>query len=178
MIKSKINNFLSKGFTPHHFLDSIFRIGRKNKSNRKPKSLGGICIKSGAGFTLIELLITIFILTVGIVATIHMFPMGSWIGKSAQMATVAGQLAGEKIEEEISKSYEEISLGETIENYGTISGFPSYKRMTEITCHDPNGGISPNCPETGIKKIKVTVFWRSPIRISPKAEIVTFITNK
>jgi len=63
-----------KGFTPHHFLDSIFRIGRKNKGNRKPKSLGGICIKSGAGFTLIELLVVIAI--IGLLSSAVLISLG------------------------------------------------------------------------------------------------------
>lgn len=118
------------------------------------------------GFTLIETIIAIFILSVGIISILGMFFLGSKIEKSAQMAAVATQLAQSKMEETISMPYDEISLGTTTEDYDSIDSFSSFKRVKEVSCYDPNGAISPNCPDTGIKDVKISVFWKSLFRFS------------
>jgi len=86
-------------------------------------------MKFKKGFTLIELLVAIFVLTVGIVAVLQAFPLGTYIQKSSQMTTVAIQLSQAKLEELISKSYDDplLFVGTTTESYGTVSGFSSYK---------------------------------------------------
>jgi len=123
--------------------------------------------QSVKSFTLIELLIAIFILTVGIVGILYMFPMGTRIGKFAQMASVATQLGQAKMEEIISKSYDDISS--SIEAYGEIPDFEAYKRVTIVSCFDSNGsGLTPDCPDTGIKKIEVNVSWKSPLGVTEK----------
>jgi len=120
------------------------------------------------GFTLIELLIAIFILTVGIVAILQAFPLGSYIQKSAQMTSIAIQLSQAKMEEAISRPYNEISLGIIEEDYGSITNFNSYKRKTKVSYFDPNNPEIPPSEDLGIKKIEVTVFWRSPLGINEK----------
>lgn len=131
------------------------------------------------GFTIIELIISIFILTVGISAVLYMFPLGTQVQKSSQMATVAIQLSQGKMEEIISKSYSEIVPGTVEEDYGFDSDFNSYRRQTEISYFDPeNPQIVPGS-DLGIKKIQVTVFWRSPLEISEKEiKLVTLFARK
>jgi len=137
------------------------------------------------GFTLVEILIAIFVLSVGIVAVLYMFPMGLEVGKSSQMTTIASQLARAKMEEVMSKSYSELSAGTSTENYGgEISNFPAYKRVTGITClntdfqpagcdYDPTNNPNP------LKKIKVTVFWKSALGTSEKnLEVASLISKK
>lgn len=129
-------------------------------------------------FTLIELLIVIFVLTVGIIGVISMFPMGIQTGKSAQIATVATSLNQGKIEEIIFKSYGEISVGSTTEAYGEISNFEFYKRVTEVNYYDPvNSTVIDS--DSGIKRIEVTVFWQSSLGGSEKnINIVSLISKR
>lgn len=131
------------------------------------------------GFTIIELLISIFVLEVGIVAVLYIFPLGSQIQKSSQMATIAVQLSQGKIEEIISKSYGEISVGAIEEDYGFDSNFSSYKRKTEVNYFDPENPQIPASSDLGIKKIEVTVFWRSPSGVSEKeVKLATLIVKR
>ncbi len=117
------------------------------------------------GFTLIEAIIAVSVLTIGIVGVLAMFPMGTQVAKSAQMASIAAHLGQEKIEEITPVPYAAILIATTAEGYGRIPGFSAHRRVTKVSCFDPNGPVlTPNCPEEiGVKKIEVTVFWRSPL---------------
>jgi len=128
------------------------------------------------GFTLIELMIAVFILTVGISAILVIFPLGIQIAKSSEMATIGTQLGQEKIEEIISKPYIDIS---SESKQQLSSPFNAYFRETEVTCFDPNLDLSPNCPNTEIKKIEVTVSWELPLKIAEKnVKIITLISKR
>jgi len=128
------------------------------------------------GFTLIELIIAIFVLAVGIVGVLYMFPMGTQIGKSAQMATTATQLGQAKIEELVSKSYGEVSS--STEAYGKIPGFEAYKRITAVDYYDPVNAITTSS-DTGIKKVAITVFWKSPLGVTEKSiNLVSLIAKR
>lgn len=135
--------------------------------------------KNPWGFTLIELMLVIFILTIGISGAVAMFSSGIRLGRLSQMSTVAVNLAQGKMEELISKPYSEIGTGEVSENYGTIANFPFYKRKTTISCFDPDINLSPNCPETGIKKIEIIVYWKLPYGISENnIRVINLIARK
>ena len=129
------------------------------------------------GFTLIELIIAIFILTLGITTVFAVFPLGIQIASSSKMATVATHLGEEKIEEIISKYYDEISDAAFPDELSLPSPFSAYKRETEITCFDPNDSPPPNCSDgdTGIKRIEVTVSWGTPTK---KIELNALITKR
>ncbi len=138
-------------------------------------------MKFKKGFTLIEVLVAIFVLTVGIVAVLQAFPLGTYIQKSSQMTTVAIQLSQAKLEELISKSYDDslLFVGTTTESYGTVSGFSSYKRTTRINYYDPNSPSQIPVADLGIKKIEITVFWKSPLGVAEKeAKIATLFSQK
>jgi prepilin-type N-terminal cleavage/methylation domain-containing protein len=134
--------------------------------------------KSGRGFTLIELMIAIFILSVGILAVFLMFPLGIQIMKSSEMATIGTQLSQEKVEEVISCSYEIISVGLTTES-PLPPPFDAYRRETRVSCVDPLLGLQEVATDQGIKKIEVTVFWKSPLGITEKSiKIETLISKR
>jgi prepilin-type N-terminal cleavage/methylation domain-containing protein len=137
------------------------------------------------GFTLIETIIAIFILTIGIFGVLNAFPLAAQIERSGRMATVASQLGQAKIEENLSKLYKDVicpdNICPDIEDYGEISGFSNFKRVTEITCIDGEDfNEVANCdPDPGLKKIKVTVYWESTLKIFPKnIEIITLIAER
>lgn len=118
------------------------------------------------GFTVIELMIAIFLLVVGIVGVVVVFPIGLDIGKASHMSSVATQLCQAQNEDTIAKSYDEITVGTVTEEYGTISGFGAYKRVAAVNYVyvDANKVLYPeqsSPSDTGIKKIEVQVFWRS-----------------
>jgi len=132
--------------------------------------------KSNQGFTLVEVLITIFILAVAVVGTLAMFPVGLQVEKSAKMTNIASHLAQAKMEEIVSKSYEEISPGVSIEPYGFDSDFLSYQRETKIDYVDPNQDLESSTDDLGIKKIEITVSWKSPFE--KEVKIFTLISEK
>jgi prepilin-type N-terminal cleavage/methylation domain-containing protein len=134
------------------------------------------------GFTLIEVLISIFILTTGIIAVLQAFPLGTKILGSSKRVTIASQLGQAKIEELISQSYVEISFGIVEAKHVLDSPFGSYQRETEIICVDPDSNFSEviDCdPDPGIKKIEVTIFWKTFFGFSEKNnKIISLITKK
>jgi len=133
------------------------------------------------GFTLLEAIIAIFIITIGIVAVLQMFPLSIQQQTSAKMATVAGQLAQEKMEEFISKLYTDISSQATT----TLSSpFEAYSRAVRVTCLDPNlqevacNYDSDNDPNP-VKKVEVIVYWKSPLGVAEKSfKIATLISKR
>ncbi len=134
------------------------------------------------GFTLIETMVAVFVLAVGIAGVLYMFPLGARLAKSGQMSSMATALAQAKMEEEISRSYDELSVATTTEAYGFDETLPAFKRETNIVCVDPNLNLSEvvDCsPDPGIKKIKVTVFWKSPLGVSEKSiNLVSLIAKR
>lgn len=112
------------------------------------------------GFTLIEIIISIFILSVGIVGILLAFPLGVQVESNAKMKTCASKLAQEKIEEVASLPYEDINS--SLEGYGTIPGFQSYKRETNIDYYNPDSSSSTTI-DLGIKMVEVKLFWDSPV---------------
>ena len=132
----------------------------------------------GEGFTLIELAVAIFILAVAITAVLGIFPLGLQIVKFSETATVATHLANAKIEEVISTPYKEIPLGTTTEP-ALPAPFQGYARETRVSYVDPSLNFQESGGDTGIKKIEITVSWKSSLKISNKnIKITTLISEK
>lgn len=138
------------------------------------------------GFTIIEILLAVFLLTTGIAGVMAMFPLGVQTAKSAQMASVGSYLAQEKLEEVVSKSYDDpaLSASSSIENYGSITGFNLYRRETSVSCVRPDNLSEVSCAydlvndPTPMKKVQVEVFWRSPLGVSEKSVKLTTVISK
>ena len=136
------------------------------------------------GFTLIEVLIGVFILTIGIVGVLYIFPLGVQIGKSAQLASIAAYLGQAKIEEFSSVVYDDLLVGQTTEEYGSINDFNFYKRTIQVNCAQPGDFIEVSCnydlqnDPSPLKKIKVTVFWKSPLGVTEQSVSLTSLTAK
>ncbi len=140
------------------------------------------------GFTLIESIVAIFILMLGILGVLSAFPFGVHLERSAILTTLAAQLVQVKIEEVISKSYSEVLCsGDLIptcmdtEDYGEMPGFNNYKRVTKITCIDGSdfSEVIDCSPDPGLKKIEITVSWKSLFGISfEEIKIVTLISER
>jgi len=137
------------------------------------------------GITLIETIIAVSILAVGIIGVLQAFPLGVHLAKTAQLSTVAVQLGQSKIEENISRYYSDVSVGNTLENYGQITGFNAFKRLTQINCvrasdlSQVSCGYDPLSDPYPMKKIEVTVSWRSPLGVAePNINLTTIIVRK
>jgi len=144
-----------------------------------------IKLNNNKGFTIIELLLAVFILAIGIIAVFGTFPLGINVVRSGKMTTIATQLAQAKLEEEFSKTYNEISIGISTEDYGDMSDFNNFKRVTEVNCvepvdltevacdYDPVNDVQP------LKKVEVTVFWKSSLTILERdLKLATLISKK
>ncbi|MFH0987299.1 MAG: hypothetical protein V1841_00160 [Patescibacteria group bacterium] len=142
--------------------------------------------KADESFTLIETMLAIFILVVGIFGCSQIFPFGLSIEKSSEMSMIATQFAQAKIEELISKSYDEIictaSLPpcEDIEN--PLAENNAFQRETNIKFSDPLNNLqepNPSNTDGGIKKIEVLVSWKSPFSaVEENITIVTIVAIK
>ncbi len=134
-------------------------------------------------FTLIELIIAIFILALGITAVLTIFPLGIQIVRFSKMTTTATHLGGAKIEEIISKPYNEISIGVTTEP-ALLPPFNDYERVTVVSCVNSNlqevtCDYDLNNDPNPIKRIEVTVSWKSSLGITERSiELLTLISKK
>ncbi len=129
-------------------------------------------------FTLIELMVAIFVLSIGILTVLAIFPLGIQVIKSSEMVTIGIQLSQEKIEEIISTPYEAISLGESSE-MALSPPFDSYWRETRVSYVNPALDFQEVDTDKGIKKIEVTVFWKSPFKVIEKSiKLVTLISKR
>jgi len=130
------------------------------------------------GFTLIEVLVAIFILSIGVLSVFGIFPLGIQIVGSSKMASVAVYLGEAKIEETIFIPYEQISIGTTTE-LALPSPFSSYGRETKVSYVDPVLDLEEVANDTEVKKIEVTVSWKSPVGLTEKSiELVTLISKR
>lgn len=131
----------------------------------------------------------IFILVVGIVAVLNMFPLGIQIARSSQMASTAVQLAQARMEQEISKKYTEILCegsvlppcqdGKTRISNDPDSPFYSYWEEIRLDYVDPEAGMEASNDDTGIKKIEIIISWRSSLQtIDQNITLINLIAKK
>ena len=128
------------------------------------------------GFSLVELMVAIFILSVGILGILAVFPLGTKLVKSSEAAAVGAELAQEKIEELAYLSYDEISVGQEDETFS--APFDNFHRQTRIVYVDPSDDFSEVENDIGIKKIEVTVFWGLSFIGERDIKLSTLISEK
>ena len=107
-----------------------------------------------AGFTLVEVLIAIVMLTIGLLGMATL-TVGVMKGNShSRELTTATTLAQDQMEEMKRLAYFNTPSTDTttIEDYGSISGYPLFKRVTTTDVDNP---------AVSIKMVLVTVFWGS-----------------
>ena len=103
--------------------------------------------RSRGGFSLIELLVAMLVLSTGLLG-LGRLTVGVIEGnRASRHHGVATLLAQDRIE-----GLKGLGGGGGIstEDYGTLPGFPSYKRVTDVR---------PNTPEAGLSTVTVTVYW-------------------
>jgi len=108
--------------------------------------------RSREGFSLIELLVAMLVLSTGLLG-LGRLTVGVIEGNRASRDHgVATLLAQDRIE-----GFKGLGGGgaSSTEDYGTLAGFPSYKRVTEVR---------PDTPEPGLSTVTVTVSWSGDAR--------------
>ena len=131
----------------------------------------------------------IFILAVGIVAVLNMFPLGIQIARASQAASAASQLAQAKMEQEVSKHYTEVLCNGTDfppcqEEKNRVSNDPAnpfyhYWREMQLNYVDPEAGMAISATDTGIKKIAITLSWQSSLgAIEQSITLVNLIAKR
>ena len=111
------------------------------------------------GFSLIEVLVSIFIVAIGILAIIQLFPLGMNINSSSERLSVASSLAQTKIEELLSESYNDLPVGTAEARHFLSAPYSIYERQTTINYLGAN--LAPSSTDQGLKKIVVTVYYPS-----------------
>ena len=119
-------------------------------------------VKSQAGFTLIEVLITIVFVSIGIVAVLSSLSVGVSGVDRGRRTTTALFLSEHRMEEIKAYALSQnplqgwVNVGPAsfpAEGYGTIAGYPDYRRTVTITTNP--GGAAPLT-----KQVEVWVFYR------------------
>ena len=118
------------------------------------------------GFTILELLVAMVILTVGLLGTSSLV-VGIINGnKVSKDITTGSTLAQDKIEEIRRRGYAGIASSDTTttEAYNAISGFPLFKRVTQVQV---------NNPAANMKLFTSTVFWKNDTRSTSLKTIIS-----
>ena len=137
---------------------------------------------SEAGLSLIEALITIFLLSFVGLGLMMLVTSGLHLNALAEERSIATSLASGRLQQMASLpfqpavSYTNYRLPEEIAaagpphtftaDYGTIPGYPDYKRVVTL-----NYGT----PVAGLLSVEVQVFWRHASKGEKSHEMVTFI---
>jgi type IV pilus assembly protein PilV len=123
--------------------------GTSMEENPDPLFFG----KDDHGFSLVEILITLFVLSVGLLAICGLTSGVMRSNAFSNKLTTATTLAQEKIEELRGRGYGGLPSGAGLvsEDYGTIIFHPSFKRIVDTQ--------DPGTPQNRLKKLAVTVYW-------------------
>lgn len=109
-------------------------------------------LNNSRGYNLIEVFIAMAVLSVVLMGMAGLINITVSINRNSAEKTVAVTLAQSKMEETIARGY--LNLSSTnqtnAEDYGEMSNYPSYRRITDIKIDKP---------DTGIKLITVDVYW-------------------
>jgi len=109
------------------------------------------------GYSLIEVFIAMGILSVVLLGMAGLINITVAINRNSAEKTVAITLSQDKMEEMITKGYLDLpAANQTVtEDYGAITNYLSYKRITDIKI---------NKPDTDIKLITVDTYWNNDAR--------------
>jgi len=107
------------------------------------------------GFTLLEILIAIVLLSIGLLAMANL-TVGIMRGNLfSNQLTTATTLAQDKMEENRRLGFS--GVADDTESYGSITGYPEYRRVTAVASIDNPATGNP----AGMNMVTVTVSWDS-----------------
>jgi len=128
-------------------------------------------------FTLVEVLVAAAVMALALTAVSQTFSMGMELSYNAEKETMAVALAQEKLEETLSLGYDNISVGESErERFSDDSESHFYAFENQVEVSYMNENLEESVSDTGLKKIKVNVFW--PSRGGEEEENLTLLIAK
>ncbi|MDP3028876.1 MAG: type IV pilus modification protein PilV [Deltaproteobacteria bacterium] len=107
-------------------------------------------LRNNKGFTLIEVLIATLVLAIGLLSLATLAGTVIRGNSFSNKMTTATTLAQDKMEEIKGLVYDNAGTAAGTENYGSITNYNSYKRVTTVAA---------NTPGSGMKEVTVTAFW-------------------
>lgn len=115
------------------------------------------------GFSLLEAIVALGVITIGMLGVLQVFPLAFGLERSNLLQTQAVFAAQEKMEELL--SFSALSVGIIVED---SLPFPNerFSRTAKVSYVDAD--LNETASPTGLKKIEVTVSWKSPLRIETK----------
>jgi len=111
-------------------------------------------------FTLIEVIVAIGIFVMTILGIISFFGYSAQVNRFSKNITVASNLAQATIDENISKSYDQITVGNgTRTRFSADQADPyyGYEKKVDVTYVDQN--LNAAGTNTGLIKIVCTIYW-------------------
>ena len=110
--------------------------------------------------TLVEVSVAIFVFAVGLIAIARLFPVTSKTTMASKNISIASSLAQEKMEEALSKDYDEIiSLTRQKESEDPNDPYYLYETQVDVVYVDPNNDLNESTTDQDIKKMTISVFW-------------------
>jgi type IV pilus assembly protein PilV len=118
------------------------------------------------GFSLVEILVAMTILSIGLLGMAAL-TVGIMHGNTqSKNVTEATALATDRLEFLRNRGFGQVPAGTVIttEGYGSIAGFPEYRRVTQTQMDTPVAGAA---------RIQVSVFWKLDARSVVLSTIVS-----
>ncbi|OGD57135.1 hypothetical protein A2V71_01725 [Candidatus Berkelbacteria bacterium RBG_13_40_8] len=135
-------------------------IHSKLKAEGRPQTA---CLKAKLkrGFTLIEVVVATGILLVGVLGVGAFFATSSTITRHASYTSIASNLAQGFIDEEISKSYDELDPGTGPKaRVSDVASNPFYNYWKQVNITLIDSDLANSGSDIGLKKIDIFVFWQ------------------
>ncbi len=133
--------------------------------------------RSRKAFSLIETLIAIFILEIGILGVAAYYSSSFKTTRVARNETIASNLASGLLDQELSNSYDDITVGTGAKaRYSTDPQSPFYNWYDEIDVSYVDSNLNVQPTDTNMKKIVVTVYWIDGV--TPKSFQIASIKSK
>jgi len=125
--------------------------------------------KNGAGFSLLEVMVAVVIIGFGLLAIMHLFPIGLRASKISQDTTVATFLAQQKMEELRNTKYADIDDPPLSETFASpFSNFTWTKYVSESESEEIDDGK--------LSKVVIEVSY-TPYGQGRRVKLVTFIAD-
>lgn len=109
-------------------------------------------------FTLVEVIVAIGIFGLGVLGLAGFFAASAQTTRVARFTTTATNLAQGVIEEEISKSYDELATSAKM-RFSEDDNNPFYPYWKQVNVSLIDSDLASSATDVGLKKIDVFVYW-------------------
>ena len=120
-------------------------------------------LRNKGGFSLVEVIIALTVFAIGIMGTAGLITTVIRNNTFANRMTTAVNLAGYKMEDIKRLGYTNAGNAAGTEDYGDITGYSLYKRITSVTS---------DSPAANMKTANITVYWESDAHSAALSTII------